>query len=99
MRQGRPSRTALKVALAVVTFASVYLLMSTRDASAFSEPLGRVDALYFSLTTATTVGFGDISARSSQARVVVMLHMVVNVVVIGVAARVLLSAAQRRIDR
>lgn len=91
---------SLVVALAVVSFASSYAAMSAADASAFSEPLSRIDALYFSVTTATTVGFGDISAASEAARVVVMLQMITNVVVIGVAVRVLPAAARRqRSDR
>lgn len=87
------------VVMAIVAFSSAYVILSARDAAAFSEPLDRIDALYFSLTTSTTVGFGDISPKSDPARVVVMVQMVTNVVVIGAAARVLMHAARRRIDR
>jgi voltage-gated potassium channel len=90
---------ATVVTLAIVAFASAYLLLSSHDAAAFSEPLDRVDALYFSLTTSTTVGFGDINPRSDPARIGVMIQMVTNVVVVGVAARVLINTARRRIDR
>src|SRR5688572_11159698 len=48
------------VTLMVVVFASVYLSMSKRDTEAFSEPLQRISALYFTVTTLTTVGYGDI---------------------------------------
>lgn len=88
---------AVVVGLAIVSFASVYLLMSSSSPTAFSEPLGRTDALYFSMTTATTIGYGDISARSEAARIVVMVHMVTNVVVLGVAVKVITLAARRRI--
>lgn len=88
---------AVVVSLAVVSFASVYLLMSANRPDAFSEPLGRTDALYFSLTTVTTVGYGDINAKSEAARIVVMIHMVTNVVVVGAAARAIINAAQRRV--
>lgn len=87
---------AIVVGLMVISFASAYVLLSEGDAAAFTEPLGRTDALYFSLTTATTVGFGDISAKSEPARIAVMAQMVTNVVVLGVAARVLVHAARRR---
>jgi voltage-gated potassium channel len=86
------------VGLAVVSFASVYVVISSRDVTAFSEPLGKTDGLYFSLTTATTIGYGDISPRTEGARIVVMIHMVANVVVLGVAARVIVNAARRRAD-
>jgi voltage-gated potassium channel len=87
------------VTFAIVTFASIHLLLSTNDAAAFSEPLDRIDALYFAMTTATTIGYGDIHAQSDAARVVVMIQMVTNVVILGAAARVLLNTARRRIDR
>ena len=86
------------VAFAIVSFASAYLILSSDDAAAFTESLGRTDALYFSMTTATTVGFGDVSPKSEAARIVVMLHMVVNVVVIGGAARLLFNVARRRAE-
>lgn len=89
---------AVVVALAIVAFASVYLLMSSNRPMAFSEPLGHTDALYFSLTTASTVGYGDIHAKSEAARIVVMIHMVTNVAVIGVVARVIAHAARQRVE-
>ncbi len=87
------------VALATVSFASIYVIMSTHTDAVFSEPLGRTDALYFSLTTSTTVGYGDIHAKSEGARIVVMVHMVTNVVVVGVAARLLVNIARREVER
>ena len=87
---------AVVVALVLVSFASAYAYLSHIDDDAFSEVLTRTDALYFSVTTATTVGFGDISPSTEAARIVVMLHMVANVVVLGVAARSLLYAARMR---
>lgn len=89
---------AVVVALAIVSFASIYLLVSSNDPAAFSELLGSTDALYFSLTTTTTVGYGDISAKSEAARIVVMIQMVANVLVVGVTARVLFHAARQRAD-
>jgi len=88
---------AVVVALALASFASAYAYLSHVNGDAFSEVLTRTDALYFSITTATTVGFGDISALTEGARIVVMLQMVTNVVVLGVAARSLLYAARKRV--
>lgn len=85
-------------ALAVTLFASTYAYLSHTDPAAFSEPLTRTDALYFAVTTTTTVGFGDISAASQLARIVVTVQMVVNVAVVGIAARALIHAARRRVD-
>lgn len=84
------------ISVVIVGFASVYLLTSGNDVNAFNEPLDHTGALYFSMTTSTTVGFGDINPVSDAARIVVMIHMLTNVVVVGVVARVLLGTAKRR---
>ncbi|MFD4977301.1 potassium channel family protein [Streptomyces sp. NPDC058424] len=54
----------------------------------------RTDALYFALTTFTTVGYGDITARSQTGRVLAMLQMTGGLLLVGVAARVLTDAIQ-----
>lgn len=84
------------VSVSIVGFASVYLVMSTADGNAFSEPLGHTAALYFAMTTATTIGFGDITPKTNSARTIVMVQMATNVLVIGVAARAMLRAAKHR---
>jgi voltage-gated potassium channel len=86
------------VGVAIISFASVYVVISSRDVSSFSEPLGKTDGLYFALTTTTTVGYGDISPRTEGARIVVMIHMVTNVAVLGVTVRMIVDAARRRAD-
>jgi voltage-gated potassium channel len=43
-----------------------------------------------------TVGFGDIVATTDAARMLVMLQMLANLVLIGLLAKVLLGAVQRR---
>jgi hypothetical protein len=86
---------AVTVTLAVVAFALGYVAMSRHDPSSFNEDLTRTDALYFTLTTLATVGYGDIHARTQSARVVVMVQMVFNVTVIGVSVRLILGAARR----
>lgn len=89
---------SLAIPLLLVVFAATYLSMSEFDASAFNEPLNKIGALYFALTTMTTVGFGDIHPRSDPARTVVMVQMIVNFGVVAVASRVAYSAVQRRLE-
>ncbi len=57
----------------LVLFASTYFLMERASAASFTEPLTRIDALYFTVTVFSTVGFGDIAARSETARVVLIV--------------------------
>lgn len=69
--------------LGIAEFAYLYWSTSQTRHSAFSKPLSRVDAAYFSWTTFTTTGFGDITARSQFARLEVTGEMVLTFV--GVA--------------
>lgn len=54
----------------------------------------RTDALYFSVSIVSTVGFGDIHAVGTVARLLVTVHMLFNLVYLGTAVR-LLGAAGR----
>ncbi|WP_344049703.1 potassium channel family protein [Streptomyces thermoalcalitolerans] len=85
---------ATTLSLFLLLFASAYFLLDRATAGSFSESLTRTDALYFALTTFTTVGYGDITARSQTARVLVMLQMTGGLLFVGVAARVLAEAIQ-----
>lgn len=87
---------ALVVPLTLVGFASAYGVVSDVDSGAFSEVLDHTGALYFTMATVTTVGYGDIAASSDAARIVVMVQMVANVAVIGLSTRALLAAAKSR---
>jgi hypothetical protein len=88
---------ALVVPLVLVCFAGTYLAISAGDATAFSEELDHVGALYLSMTTMTTTGFGDIAARTQTARIVVMMQMVSTVIAIGAGTRVAFSVVGERL--
>ena len=81
--------------LYLLIFASTYFLMQRASAANFTQPLTRTDALYFSVTVFTTVGFGDITAKSETARVVLIIQMLADLALLGAGARVLLGAVQR----
>ncbi|MDQ1017599.1 potassium channel family protein [Streptomyces afghaniensis] len=87
------------VALFLVLFAGGYYLLDHSTTGSFSEPLTRTDALYFTLTTFSTVGFGDITARSQTGRVLTMAQMAGGLLLVGVAARVLAGAVQAGLRR
>ena len=79
----------------LLLFASTYFVMERASAANFTQPLTRTDALYFSVTVFTTVGFGDISAKSETARVVLIFQMLADLALLGAGARVLLGAVRR----
>ncbi|WP_034238310.1 potassium channel family protein [Saccharomonospora iraqiensis] len=96
-RSGRPRLRALEalgvmVPLLLVVFAATYTLISGADPDSFTEPVGRTDALYFTMTVFATVGFGDIAAVAEPARIVVTIQMVVGLVLVGVVAKVVVGA-------
>ena len=85
----------LIIPLYPLLFASTYFLMERASAANFTQPLSRTDALYFSVTVFSTVGFGDIAAKSETARVVLIVQMLADLALLGAGARVLLGAVQR----
>jgi hypothetical protein len=69
------------------------------DASNFTAPLTRTDALYFTVTIFSTVGFGDISARAEGARLVVTAQMILDLIILGAGAKIILGTVQRTKER
>ena len=107
LRSRRPWQKAaegavLSIALLLLPFASAYVLLEQTDAASFSEPLTRLDGLYFAVTVFSTVGFGDITPVTETARGLVTVQIVVDLLLVGVITKVLLGAAQlqnRRLGR
>ena len=85
----------LIIPLYLLLFASTCFLMERASAANFTQPLTRTDALYFSVTVFTRVGFGDIAAKSETARVVLIVQMLADLALLGAGARVLLGAVRR----
>ena len=86
---------AVTVPLFLLLFASTYLVMAALSARSFSQPLNHTDSLYFTVTVFATVGFGDITATASVARLVVTGQMIIDLVILGLGARVILGAVSR----
>ena len=82
------------VVVFLVLFAGLYLSMSHSSVTTFNEPLNHMRALYFATTVFASVGFGDITAKTDSAQAVVSAQMILDLVIIGALARVLLTAAR-----
>jgi hypothetical protein len=87
----RIQRLLVALYLLVLGFALLYAITGTADPAQFAGMANRTDALYFSVTTTATVGFGDIHASETFARLLVTVQMLVNLIYIGTALRILSS--------
>jgi hypothetical protein len=85
---------AVAIPLFLLVFAAAYVKLADANPQAFSEPLGRTDALYFTVTVFSTVGFGDITPRTALARAMTMVQMLGDLVVLGLVLRVMLGAVK-----
>jgi voltage-gated potassium channel len=86
---------AVTVPFYLLMFASAYVVMAQDNAANFNtHQLTRTDSLYFVLTTFSTVGFGDITATSQSARVLVMVQVVLDLVILGLVVQVFRGAVQ-----
>lgn len=83
----------IAVPVLLLVFAYTYLSLSQSRPESFTEPLSRIDALYFSTTIFSTVGFGDIAARTELARLLVTVQILVGLGAAVGLARLLLGAA------
>lgn len=92
VRHGVPGRGArvlsmLLVLLIMASSLSFFLLNQARPEQVTGLET-RTDALYFTLSTMTTVGFGDVHAEGQIARAMVCVLIVFNVVVVASLVRV-----------
>jgi fatty acid desaturase len=83
----------------VVIFAFTFLTISRADPQSFSEPLGRVDSLYFTVSTLATVGFGDITPTSPGARLVVTFQMLFDLALLAGLVRLVVLATRTGLRR
>jgi hypothetical protein len=84
----------LTIPLFLLLFASVYVELYHASHSSFTQAVSRTDAIYFTVVTFSTVGYGDIAAKSETARLVVTIQILADLVVLGFGVRVLLGAVR-----
>ncbi len=72
---------------AVAACALSCFALATQRPGEFTGLVTRTDALYFTLVTMTTVGFGDVHPVGQRARILVIIMIGFSVVFIGMAAR------------
>ncbi|MFF5234781.1 potassium channel family protein [Dactylosporangium sp. NPDC000521] len=80
----------------VLAFSLVYVLLANHQGQ-FTGLATRTDALYFTLSTLATVGYGDVHPVGQAARIAVIVQIVFNLVYVGAAVTVLGGAVRRRV--
>ena len=83
---------AITVPVFLILFAATYFICVHN----FNvDSLTRTDSLYFTVTVFATVGFGDITATSQVARVVVIAQMILDLLVLGLVVKVFVGAVEK----
>lgn len=90
---------AFALPMLIVVFAFTYLTISHADPQSFSEPLGRVDSMYFTVSTVSTVGLGDITPSSPGARIVVTFQMLFDLALLAGLVRLAILATRTGLRR
>jgi voltage-gated potassium channel len=92
----------VSLVIVVLAFALGFYLLNAQDPEQLEGLATRVDALYFTMSTLTTVGFGDVHATGQSARIMVVIQMAFNLVFVATAAAVLSArvraAATKRLE-
>jgi amino acid transporter len=78
----------------LVAFSAIYVSLSHENPLTFTERLDQPRALYFTITVFSTVGFGDITPHSDEARLLVSAQMLLDLALIGAGVRLILNAAK-----
>jgi hypothetical protein len=82
--------------LVAVVFAMGYFLLKEHSPGEMVGVSTRTDALYFTVSTLTTVGYGDVHAEGQIARALVILQLLFDVVFVGAAVSTLVRSLRTR---
>ena len=97
---GESGRTGFQLVLlleiVLLVFALAYYTVATNTAGQFDGLGTRIDALYFTMSTMATVGFGDVHAKGQFARALVTAHLVFNIAFVAGVGALVRSRVQSR---
>jgi voltage-gated potassium channel len=82
--------------LVVPMFALGYFVLETADPGQFESLETKTDALYFTVSTLATVGFGDVHAVDQLARALVTLQIAFDLVFVGAMVSLLTGLVRSR---
>ena len=98
--EGAETRTVpalvLLLCLMVFAFSLSFYLMERVNPSSFDGLHTRIDALYFTVVTMATVGYGDVHAEGQGARLLVIGLIIFDVVIVASLVRLLPQLRRNR---
>ena len=89
----------ISLVLFICFYASIYLGTSNHEPRTFNVLLTHASALYFTIVTFGTVGYGDITANSDLAKLLVSAQIIFDVVFIAALARLVIFASKFSLNR
>ncbi|WP_307852257.1 potassium channel family protein [Streptomyces sp. b94] len=89
---------SLLIVLSVHVFSATYYALAKQPGE-FTGLRTRLDALYFTVVTLATVGYGDITPRGQAARIVTVLQIAYSFVFLTAAATALTTRVRDRVVR
>lgn len=90
---------AVSIPFFLLLVAAAYVAMAAQSSSNFGRHLSHTAGLYFAVTVFTTVGFGDITAKSGTAQLAVTVQMLMDLIVFGLVIKTIVDAAHRGRER
>ncbi len=79
----------------LLMFSFAYLSMSQNDPNSFTQPLDHIRAVYFTVTTFSTTGYGDITPNLNPVRIVTAIQMLIDLALLGAIVRLLSRATSK----
>ncbi|MET8753933.1 potassium channel family protein [Streptomyces sp. NPDC004667] len=86
---------ATSIPFFLLLFAAAYVTLAAQSPGSFSSSLSHTNGIYFTVTVFATVGFGDITAKSEAAQLLVTAQMLADLAVFGLVIKVILEAVRR----
>ncbi|KES05292.1 membrane protein [Streptomyces toyocaensis] len=86
------------ISLSILVFASAYQALA-QDPGQVDGITTRLDALYFTLVTVATIGYGDITPHGQAARLVTILQILYSFVFLTAAATALTQSFRATVSR
>ncbi|MBU1390227.1 MAG: potassium channel family protein [Gammaproteobacteria bacterium] len=83
----------------IIFFALIYFFCSPEELCNFNKELSPVSALYFSVVTITTLGYGDILPTSELMQVVISIQALLGIIILGMLINAAWSNYAEKVEK